>query len=330
MGRPKVYITSRSFGQFCREALELINSVAEMERNPYGRAMTEGELLEAIKDADGVIVGTDEINRNVLEQARKLKIVARHGVGLSNIDLQAATEKNVVVTYTPDANTESVADFTMGLMLSVARRIPQAHASTKQGRWEANKFMGTEVYGKTLGIVGLGTIGTAVVRRARGFNMRILYYSRTRKPHLEKELGVEYVDLETLLKESDIVTVHVSLTDQTRSMIGEKELNLMKKTAFLMNTARGPVVDEKALHKALKEGKIAGAAIDVYDKEPPGAEFRLFELDNIVVSPHIAAYTLEAICRMDTMNAEDIVRFFRGENPQYIANPKVLEKLIKG
>ena len=329
MVKPKVYVTSKSFGRYCREALELVKSVADIEMNPHDRPMTEGELLKTVKDVEGLIVSTDNINRKVFERAEKLKIIARHGVGVDNIDLKTATEKSIVVTYTPHVNAESVADFTVGLMLSVARRIPQANVSTKQGIWEAKKFMGMEVHGKTLGIIGLGSIGTGVARRAKGFDMRILYYDQIRKTNLEKELGVKYVDLKTLLRESDVVTVHVTLTDETKGMIGEEELNLMKKTAFLVNAARGPIVEEGALYKALKEEIIAGAALDVYAEEPPGAKFPMFKLDNVVATPHIASYTLEAVSRMDMMNAEDLARFFKGEKPIYMANPEVLKKLGK-
>jgi len=323
----KVYVTSRSFGLYSEGALELVKSVAEIERSPYDRAMSEEELLKVVEDFDGLIVGGDRINRRIIEHAKKLKIIARHGVGVDNIDLKAATDNGVIVTFTPYANAESVADFAMGSILSAARRIPQACLSTKQGKWEATKFMGTEVYGKTIGIIGLGEIGYRVAKRARGFDMRILYWSRRRKINLEKELNAQYVNLETLLRASDFVTLHVALTDETRGMIGEKEFNLMKKTAYFINTARGPIVDEGALYKALTEKKITGAATDVYSKEPPSADFPLFTLDSVVVSPHIAAYTVETISRMDMMNAEDIVKVFKGEKPQHVANTEVLERI---
>jgi D-3-phosphoglycerate dehydrogenase len=327
MNKPRVYVTSRSFGRYSEKALELIKSVAHVELSPYNRAMTEEELLKVVEDADGIIVGVDKINRRIIEHAKKLKIIARHGIGVDNVDLKAATDNNIIVTYTPKANAEAVADFTFGLILSAARNIPQACLSAKQGKWEATKFMGFEVYGKTLGIIGLGDIGYRVAKRAKGFEMKILYWSRRRKIDVEKELNAQYVSLETLLGESDFVTIHLALTDETRGIIGEKEFNLMKKTAYLINTARGPLVDEEALYKALLEGKIAGAAIDVYSKEPPGADFSLFRLDNVVASPHIASYTREAMCKMDMMNAEDIVRFFRGEKPLYVANSEVLERV---
>ena len=289
--------------------------------------MSEEELLKAGEDVEGLIVGGDEISRKIIEHAKRLKIIARHGIGVDNIDLKAATDNNAIVTYTSHVNAESVADFTMGLILSVARRIPQAHLSMRQGKWEATKFIGAEVYGKTLGIIGLGGIGYRVAKRAKGFDVRILACDPYISHERAAEVSAELVNLETLLKESDFVTLHVALTDENRGMIGEKEFNLMKKTAYFINTARGQVVDERALYKALKERKIAGAAIDVYSKEPPSADFPLLRLDNVVTSPHIDAYTLEAIRRMDMMNAEDMVKFFKGETPRYVANPEVLKKI---
>jgi len=323
--KPRVYITSRSFGLYCKEALELVRSVADVEQNPYGRAMTGEELLRAVEGKEGLIVGNERIGREIFERAEGLRIVARHGIGTDNVDLGAATEGGVVVTYTPHANADSVADFTVGLMLSAARRIPQAHNSTRQGLWEATRFMGAEVHGKTLGIIGLGAVGRRVAERARGFGMRVLAFDPYVKPG--KVEGVELVDLEALLGSSDVVTVHVPLTEETRGMIGEEEFEVMKRSAYLINTARGEVVDEEALYRALKGGRIAGAALDVYGREPPGAGFPLFELENVIVSPHIASYTWEAVGRMDMMNAEDLARFFRGEKPLYVANPEVLGKV---
>ncbi len=327
MKKPKVYITSRSFGLFSEGALELIKSVAEIERSPYDRAMNEEELLKVIGDIDGLIVGSDKINRKIIEYSKNLKIIAKHGVGIDNIDLKAATDNNIVVAYAHHANAESVADFTIGLILSIARHVPQAHFSIKRGMWEGTKFIGTEVYGKTIGIIGLGAIGYRVAKRARGFDMRILVYDPYVSYERAKEIPAKLVNFDILLKKSDFITLHVALTDETRGMIGEKEFALMKKTAYFINTARGPIVDETALCKALSEKKIAGAAIDVFSKEPPSADSPLFRLDNVVISPHIAAYTLETICRMDMINAEDIVNFFRGENPRYIANAEVLDRI---
>ncbi|MEM3765521.1 MAG: phosphoglycerate dehydrogenase [Candidatus Bathyarchaeia archaeon] len=327
MQRPKIYITSRSFGQRCEEAIKLLESFADVERKQYGRALNEQELLQIVRDADALIVGHDKIDGKIIEHSEKLKIIARHGIGVDNIDLQAATDRNVVVTYAPHANADTVADFTMGLVLSLARQIPQAYMSMSQGKWESAKFIGIELCGKILGIVGLGDIGYRVAKRAKGFDMKIFYWSRRRKTDIEKELGIQYVELETLLRESDFITLHVALTNETRGLIGEKEFSLMKRTAYLINTARGPVVDEKALYNALRNGQISGAAIDVYSKEPPDFEDPMLKFENVVKTPHIAAYTVEAVRRMDLMNAQDLFKFFKGEKPIYVANPEVLGKI---
>lgn len=323
----KVYITSRSFGRYCREALDLVRGVADVNQNPYGRTLTRYELLEVVKEADGVI-GNDLFSRDVIERAKKLKIICRHGASRTEaIDREAATEKGIVVTYTPDVYAEAVADFTFGLILCLCRSIPQAHFSTKHGGWESSKFAGTGVHGKALGIVGLGSIGFKVAKRAQGFDMRIFTYDPFIPEERAEKVRAEKVDLETLLKEADVITIHASLTDETRGLIGERELSLMKDRAILVNTARGGILDESALYDALRKGKILGAAIDVYNKEPPGADFPLFTLDNVIATPHIASYAIEAIQTMDMMNAEDIVNFFRGKKPRHVANPAVLKRL---
>jgi D-3-phosphoglycerate dehydrogenase len=327
MKRPKIYVASRSFGQRCEEAIKLLESFADVERNPHGRALNEQELLKIVEYVDALVVGGDKIDRKMIENSKRLKIIARHGIGVDNIDLQAATEHNIVVTYAPHANADSVADFTMGLVLCLARQIPQSHISMSQGKWESPKFIGLELCGKTLGIVGLGDIGCRVAKRAKGFDMRVLYWSRRRKADIEKELSIQYVDFETLLRESDFITLHVALTNETQGLIGREEIALMKKTAYLINTARGSVIDENAIYEALKERKIGGAAIDVYPKEPPDTDDPLLKLDNVIKTPHIAAYTVEAVRRMDLMNAEDLAKFFKGERPTYIANPEVLSKI---
>ncbi|MCD6484702.1 MAG: phosphoglycerate dehydrogenase [Candidatus Odinarchaeota archaeon] len=322
---PKVFVLSRSFGKFCEKALKIIEQIAEIERIPREKTIGEEDLLQTIKNADAIIVGTERIGRKIIEHCRRLRMIAKHGVGIDNIDLRAATDRGIVVTYAPHANAEAVADFTFGLIISIARRIPQAHFSTIHGMWEGPKFMGNEVYGKTIGIIGLGEIGYRVAKRAMGFNMNILVYDPYVSSEKAREISAKVVSLEKLLRESDFVTLHVPLTNETRGMIGKKELNFMKKTAYLINTSRGAIVNEKALYEALKEGKIAGAAIDVYSREPPDSDFPLFELDNVIMTPHIAAYTVEAMNRMDLTIAEDIIRFFKGEKPRYIANPEVIK-----
>lgn len=325
--KPKVYVTSRSFGRYCKGALELVRQVADVESNPYGRIMTRNEILKIVETADGII-GNEEFDREILDRAKKLKIICRHGqIGAENLDLSAATEKGIVVTDTPGVYAESVADFTIGLIICLYRKIPQAHLSTKNGMWETQKFLGRNIYGKTIGIIGLGTIGVMVANRASGFNMRILAYDPYTSKEKAEKVGAEAVSLEKLLRESDIVTIHTPFTAETRNLIGKHELGLMKPESVLIMTATGGIVDEGALYEALKDRKILGAALDVYIEEPPGPNFPLFGLDNVIATPHIASYTFEAMQKMDMMNAEDIVKFFKGEKPTYVANPSVLERV---
>lgn len=319
----KVLIESRSFGARCEKAVDIVKEIAQVERS--AGPMAEDELTEVLPSYDGVIVGIGEITKKVIEASNKLKVVAKHGVGLDNIDLNACTKNGVIVTYLPSINADSVADFTFCLILALARKLMPAHISAKAGEWESKKFIGTDLYGKTIGIIGLGAIGSRVARVARGFDMRVLCATGHPEKHREEggEYKIEFVDLSTLLKESDVVTVHCPLTPETKGMIGDKEFSLMKESAFLINTARGPIVDEKAAYNALKEKKIAGAAFDVYETEPPSTGCPLFKLDNVVVTPHIAAYTIDAFRKMDLTLAQDVVNALRGIKPNYVANPDV-------
>jgi glyoxylate reductase len=264
-----------------------------------------------------------------MDSAPRLRIISQYAVGYDNIDVKAATERGIYVTNTPGVLTETVADFTMALMMAIARRVVEADKYIRQGKWKVGwhplYFLGTDLYGATLGIVGLGRIGSAVARRAKGFDMKILYYDVVRRENLEKELGAKFVDLDTLLKESDFVTLHVPLTPKTKDLIGERELKLMKPTAYLINTSRGKVVDEKALIKALKEGWIAGAALDVFYQEPTPPDNPLLELDNVVVAPHIASASLETRSRMAEIVAENLIAFKEGKKPPTLVNPDVMK-----
>jgi len=324
MPRFRVYVTARSFGSFVTGGPKILENVAEIKRNPYGRTMTEGELIRNLKDVDAVVLGVDKCSRRVIESLERVRAIGRHGVGLDNVDLKAATRRGIIVTYTPHANADSVADHSWALMLTLARKIVPADISTRAGQWEGLKFIGIELSGKTLGILGLGAVGQRVAKRARGFDMNIIYYDKRRKAALERKIGVKYVDLERLLRESDVLTIHAALTSETRGIIGVRELRMMKNTALLINTARGEIIDEKALIQALREGWIAGAALDVFERELPE---RLLKIGNVVLTPHIAAYTIEALRRMDVMVAEDIVKVLAGKKPEHVANPKVYEKL---
>lgn len=314
----KVLVTAKSFAKMSREPINILESNAcEIIREPSGRLLNDDELSNLIQGCDAIIVGDDQIDRKTLNKADKLKVISKHGVGLDNINIKLALEKGIVVTRALGSTTESVADLTFALMLALSRKIVDAVNSTKQGLWEPRKYIGVLIHGKTLGIVGLGAIGKAVAKRAKGFDMKTLYYDVFRDRDYEEKFGVSFVNLDTLLRSSDIVTVHVPLTEATTHLIGERELKKMKKSAFLVNTSRGKVVDEDALHGALKSGSIAGAAVDVYSKEPPGSGVPLLRLNNAICTPHIAGYSEEANIMMGTIAAEEVIRVLKGEKPRY-------------
>lgn len=316
--KPKIRVISRSFGQYCSEALEILRSFAEVDVR--GAKCVE-EMVEAVRDYDGIVLGNEKLDAEVLKNAVRLKIVARHGVGVDNVDLKAATEKGIVVTYTPQANSDSVAEYTVALILNIMRMIPKLHNTTAAGGW--SRILGYELMGKTVGIVGFGGIGKRVAKKLSGFDVKILVYDPYVGEEEVKRLGGEPATLEELLKNSDIVTLHVTLTSETRHLMNGERLKLMKNTAYLINTSRGAVVDEEALYRALKERWIAGAALDVFEQEPLDPKNPLLTLDNIIVTPHNANFTLEALRRTDLMNAEDLKRFFSGQRPLYVANPQV-------
>jgi len=286
-------------------------------------------IIEKIKDCEGILtLLTDKIDAEIMDKAPKLRIISNYAVGYDNIDVKSATQRGIMVTNTPGVLTETTADLAFALILATARRIVEADKFTRSGKWKSwgpMLFLGRDVYGATLGIIGLGRIGQAVARRAKGFNMKVIYYSRKRKEDVERELGVEYRELHSLLREADIVSIHTPLTEETYHLIGEKELSLMKPTAILINTARGAVVDQKALYKALKERRIFGAGLDVYEKEPIDADDPLMELDNVVLLPHIGSASVETRGRMARMAAENLLAGLRGEKPPNLVNPEVLE-----
>lgn len=319
----KVLVTSTSFGKMVKEPVELLNNQSyEIIWNKLGRPLKEKEVMEKIKGIDAYIAGLDDITARVIEAADKLKVISRYGAGVDNIDIEAATKKKIVVTNTPEANTEAVADLTFGMILAIARYIPQADKSTKRGEWR--KFFGREVSGKTLGIMGMGRIGKAVTRRAKGFRMKVIYGDCRREINIEKEAQAEYVDLKTLLQKSDFVSLHLTLTKETRGLIGEEELKLMKPTAFLINTARGSIVDEDALYECLGDKVIAGAAVDVYSNQPP-KDSSLLSLDNIITTPHMGAYTYESIMNMGMMSVKNVIDVLNKRRPKHVVNPEVYE-----
>ncbi|MDH7508072.1 MAG: D-glycerate dehydrogenase [Methanomassiliicoccales archaeon] len=282
------------------------------------------ELIRRIKGKHGLLcLLSDRIDREVMEAAgAQLRIISNYAVGYNNIDVEEATRRGILVTNTPGVLTDATADLTWALIMACARRIPESDRFVREGRfvgWGPMLMLGHEVYGKTIGIIGLGDIGTAVARRAKGFGMRILYHNRKRNIDGEREVGAVYVPLETLLRESDFVTIHVPLTQETFHLIGEKEIGLMKKNAILINVARGEVVDEKALISALKEKRIAYAGLDVFENEPH-INPELFALENVVLTPHTGSATYESRNRMAVMAAENLLAGLRGKRPPNLVN----------
>src|SRR4030066_276835 len=249
------------------------------------------ELKKEISKYDALIVrSATRVTADIIDAAKNLKVIGRAGSGLDNVDKDAATKRGIVVMNTPGGNTITTAEHTVALLFSMARQIPQATSSMKQGKWEKKKFMGVELYNKTLGIIGLGNIGAHVAKIALGMGMRVITYDPFLSEEKAKALGVMVVDLEALIKTSDFITIHVPMTNETKNMINQKTIGMMKKGVRLINASRGGIVDEKALYDALKSGKVAAAALDVFDKEPPG-ESPLLELDNFICTPHLGAST---------------------------------------
>jgi D-3-phosphoglycerate dehydrogenase len=320
----KILVTARSFRQTPGRHKELLEqSGHQVVESPLDRPLREAEMVELISDIDGAILGLDEVTAKVIQAGQQLKVLSRYGVGVDRVDLEAATAAGVVVTNTPGTNHIAVAELTLGLMLSLARRIPQHNGTVKEGSWA--RVRGTELAGKTLGIVGLGWISREVIRRAAAFDMRILVQTGYPDEKLAAQYGVEYLPLERLLKESDFVSLHCASTPERADLIGEKALRAMKPTSYLINTARGELVDEGALYRALQEGWIAGAAMDAF-KEEPATDSPLVRLDNFVATPHIGAATYESILRMGTLAVENALQVLRGERPPYVVNPEVYEK----
>lgn len=325
MAKPRVYVTRR----LPQKALDMIASTCNMEVNPYDRALTREELEGAIKDIDGLLcLLTDTIDGSLLDRNPNLKVIANYAVGYNNIDVEACTNRKIPVTNTPGVLTETTADLAWALLMASARRLGESERYVRAGKfkgWGPLFFLGQDIYGQTLGIIGLGRIGQAVARRAKGFAMKVLYYKSSRLDRREEEaLGVEYRELDDLLKESDYVSLHVPLNQKTTHLIGQRELGLMKKTAHLINTARGPIVDEKALVEALKGGEIGGAGLDVFEEEPelaPG----LVDLENVTIVPHIASASIATRTKMATMAAENLLAGLKGERMPNLINPEALK-----
>ena len=322
--RPRVFVTR----QFFPEALEVLTDAADTEVWPDDEPPTTEQLLGKVVEADGILTNImDRIDADVFQAAHRLKVVSQLGVGVDNIDVAEATRRGVLVGNTPGVLAKATADIAFGLLMSAARRISEGDRWLRAGNWKMQYhpmvWLGAEVHGATLGIVGMGQIGVEMAKRARGFDMRVIYYSRTRKPELESELGMEYFEPSDLLSTADFVTLHIPLTLETRHFIGERELQLMKPTAILINAARGAVVDSQALYTALKEGWISGAALDVTDPEPILPDDPLLSLDNLVITPHIGSASIDSRRRTCLLAARNVVAGIQGKRLEACANPEV-------
>lgn len=316
----KVLSTTRSFGRVSTKPVEWLKRQGfEVVTTDLPKPLAERDIINLIKDMDAAIVGNDRITTRIFEAANHLKVISMHGVGVDNIDLKSAEEHGVVVTNTPGANTEAVAELTIGLIFSLVRQIPQAHISTRAGGWQ--RFVGTEIKGKTAGIIGFGNIGKSVAGRLKALGMKVVTYDIVKDKTLAVKGGVRYAALEDLLRDSDIVTIHIPFTAETRNLLNRQRLKLLKKGAFLINTARGGLVDEDAMAEMLKDGRLAGAALDVYDREPPEMN-PLLKIENCITLPHIGAYTIDAIERMGMMAAENVVSVIKGKKSHNIVRAK--------
>jgi glyoxylate reductase len=325
MPKPRVYVTR----ELPERGLKIIKERFEAEVWPEYAPPPKKVIIEKARNVDALApLLSDKIDAEVFDAAPKLKIVAQMAVGFDNIDVQEATKRGIYVTNTPEVLTDTTADFAWALLMAVARRIVEADKYVRTGQWKVgwhpSMLQGRDVYNATLGVVGAGRIGQAVAKRATGFDMKILFYDVIPRPEMEK-LGAKKVDLDTLLKESDFVSVHVPLMKETRHLINIEKLRVMKKTAYLMNNSRGPVVDENALYQALKEGMIAGAGLDVFEQEPTPVDNPLLKLDNVVVAPHISSASYETRSKMAEMVAENLVAFFEGRKPPDLVNPDVMK-----
>ncbi|MCF6156833.1 MAG: D-glycerate dehydrogenase [Candidatus Brocadia sp.] len=315
--------------QIPEEGIALLKKFCQIvEVSPYDRPLIYDELLERVKGRDAILTMlSDRIDARLINEAKNLKVVANYAVGYDNIDVNAATAKGIVVTNTPGVLTDSTADMAWALLFSITRRIIEGDRLTRAGKftgWAPMMLLGGDLMGKTLGIIGAGRIGTAMAMRSRGWNMRVLYMTQSsRNAVLEENLGAKRVDLETLLKESDFISLHTPLSEKTRHLIGTEEFSMMKRTAYLINTGRGAVINEEALIHALENKQIAGVGLDVYEEEPklkPG----LAELDNVVLAPHLGSATVETRTKMSLMAAENIIAVLNRQKPPNCVNPEVL------
>lgn len=321
----KVFVTRK----IPEPGLELLRNRCTTDLNPFDRVLTKNEIIEGITGKDGLLcLLTDSIDQDVINSEPNLKMIASYAVGYDNIDVAAATRRGIPVSNTPDVLTETTAELAWALLFSVARRIVEGDVFTRQGNfkgWAPMLMLGQDISHKTLGIIGTGRIGTSFALKSKGFHMKVLYSDQQKNERIEQELGAKQVPLSKLLTESDFVSIHVPLSKKTHHLIDEKELQMMKKTAILVNTARGPIIRETALIKALKEHWIFGAGLDVYEKEPEISK-ELKSLHNVVLQPHTGSGTIETRTKMAIMAAENLIIGLNGGIPPNCVNKEVFSK----
>jgi D-3-phosphoglycerate dehydrogenase len=311
----RVLVATRSFGSTSPKPWDVLAEAGcEVVKADMNLEMTEARLIELLHDVDGAIIGVVPMTARVLESAPRLKVISMHGVGVDHVDLTAAARLGIVVANCPGTNDQAVADLAIGLMIAIARKIPQVDRHLRQGGW--GRHSGSELWNKTLGLIGLGRIGRGVAKRALGFDMQVLVYDPYVHPEQVDLPGVRLTSFEEVLKSADFLSLHAVLNDETRNMLGIEQFRMMKSTAYLVNTARGGLIDEQALYQALITGLIAGAALDVFVEEPPIGS-PLLELENVVLTPHIGAHTQEAIERMGVIAARNVVQTLQGGQPVY-------------
>lgn len=322
---PRILVTRHVYP----EAITILEAAGDVQYNDTSAGLSADQLQAAVADKHALVCQlTDRIDAAVMDAASELKVIANVAVGFDNIDIPAATGRGILVTNTPGVLTDTTADLAFTLLMAAGRRIAEADRFLRSGQWhqwEIDLFSGHDIHGHTLGILGLGRIGLGMARRAQGFGMRVIYHDLERAAaEVENEYGIEYVDRETLFRDSDFLSVHVPLNDRTRHMVGSAEFELMKPTAVLVNTSRGPVVDEKALAEALESGRIASAGLDVFEDEPT-VEPRLLALENVVLVPHIGSASIKTRTRMCTMAASNAAAVLAGQPPPNPVNPELLD-----
>jgi len=325
-GKPTVYVTRELPG----DAVERLRQAVSVRVWPEELPPPRDVLLREAAAADGLIaLLTDRVDGGLMDAAPGLRVVSNVAVGYDNIDVAEATRRAILVTNTPGILTDTTADFAFALLMAAARRVVEADRYTHQWRWKTwgpQVLLGQDVHGACLGLVGLGGVGLEVAKRARGFAMRILYFDHRRRPREERRYGLVPTDLDQLLREADFVSLHVPLTSETRHLIGERELSLMKPTAILVNTARGPVVDQQALYRFLKERRITAAALDVTEVEPIPMDDPLLTLDNVIIAPHIASGSVATRARMASVAADNLLAALGGEEPPNCVNRQALRR----